>query len=351
MAIVFLWLVYKETDKDKKYKWWVLSTIFSSGAAITKQAGLYVLALGFLLGFYFTYGFKIKQAFATNWKRILIIAAIILIIAVPWYGLKAVQFARGESHSHITTPIQSTNKVHQEDTLMDTVVSALLGLDKYFYFFLIAIPAALFIDNFWRWILVLFVIPYTLIWSAYASYDTRNLAITFPLYTSIIGLGLWSFTNWFLGLLKKIKFLRLPLYIPLIVLIGGLLFGLNRVYNNAYLAERQVELQQQLFSPGLNEQLLAYFADKPDDIKVLTSYPLDYIPGLHGQVNFSFNNLDQFEAHIDSGEIDYVLYPQYTIHEIKDLIIAGEETGRFAPLLSNSDWIPFTLIKVNENSN
>ena len=351
MAVVFLWLLYKETDEDKKYKWWILSTLFSSGAAITKQAGLYVLALGFLLGFYFTFGLRIKQAFANNWKRILIIVAIILVIAVPWYGIKAVQFASGVGQSHFSTPIQSTNRVHQEDTLVDTMISALLGLDKYFYFFLLAIPAALFIDNFWRWILVLFVIPYTLIWSAYASYDTRNLAITFPLYTSIIGLGLWSFTNWFLGLLKKIKFLRLPLYIPLIVIIGGLLFGLNRVYNNTYLAERQLDLQQQLFSADLNEQLLAYFADKPTDIRVLTTYPLDYIPGLHGQVNFFFTNLNEFEAYIESGEIDYVLYPQYTSQEIKDVIAAGEATGRFAPLLSSSDWIPYTLIKVNENSN
>ena len=350
MAIIFLWYVYKEKDEAKKFRWWILSTLFSSGAAITKQAGLYILGLDFLLGFYFVFGIKIKLAFATHWKKILIIVAIILVIAVPWYGIKAVQFALGESHSHIAIPIQSTNRVHQEDTLIDTAISALQGLGKYFYFFLLAIPAFLFIDNFWRWILVLFVIPYTLIWSAYASYDTRNLAITFPIYTTIIGLGLWGFSNWFLALLKKIKFFKVPLFIPLMLLIGGLLIGLNYTFSESYLSEKQIERQRQLFSPGLNEQLLAYFDDSPEDLKVLTVYPLDLIPGLHGQVNFAFNDLGQFEDYINSGEIDYVLYPQYTNQEIKDAISTGEETGRFTFILSNSDWIPYTLISVNSDS-
>jgi len=348
MAMVFLWLVYKETDKDKKFRWWILSTIFSAGAAITKQGGLVLLAVGTLLGFYYTFGFKIKQAFVNNWKKILIIFVIILVVVVPWYGLKIVQFVQGEGRLHLITPITSTNRVHRGDSPVENMASALLGLDKYFYFFLLVIPATLFIDNFWRWILVLFVIPYTLTWSAYASYDTRNLAITFPLYTSIIGLGLWSFTNWVLKLLKKIKFLQLPLYIPLIVIISGGLFGLNKVYSKAYLAEKQVELQQQLFSPSLNEQLLAYFGDMPDDIYILTSYPVDFIPGLQGEINYLFDDLEKFEDYINSGNIDYVLYPRQTTQSIKDVITAGEETGQFTFILSNSDWIPFTLIKVNQ---
>ena len=77
---------------------------------------------------------------------------------------------------------------------------------------------------------------------------------------------------------------------------------------------------------------------------------MDYIPGLHGQVNFSFSNLDQFEEFINSGDIDYVLYPQYTSQEIKEAIAAGEEASQFTVILSNSDWIPFTLIEVNEIS-
>ncbi len=205
MSTVFLWYVFKETDTDKKYRWWILSTLFSAGAALTKQAGLYILGLNFLLGFYFMFGIKIKQAFVANWKRILIIVSIIILIAIPWYGIKAVQFIQGESQSHIATPIQSTNKVHQGDNLVETAISALLELDKYFYFFLLAIPAALFIDNFWRWILILFVIPYTLIWSTYASYDTRNLAITFPIYTTIIGLGVGDSPNGSLRCFKRLN--------------------------------------------------------------------------------------------------------------------------------------------------
>lgn len=351
ISILFLMLLQKETDEHRKINWWILSTIFASGAAITKQAGLYILAINLILGFYFIFGLKIRRAFQSNWKALLTILILAFMIVAPWYGTKAIQFAMGIGQSHLATPVQSTNHVHQQNSIIATAISAFGSLDKYFYFFLIAIPAFIFVDKFWRWILVLVVVPYTLIWSVYASYDTRNLALTFPLYTTIIGLGLWSFTKWTLTQLKKIRFFQIKLIIPLFLIIGGIVLGLTFKYDSTFLENKQVELQTQLFSPNLNQQLISYFADKPSDISVLTPYPLDYIPGLHGQVTFFFNDLEQFRDYVNSESIDYILYPGYTAQSIKNDIANGEEEGKFTEILSNSDWIPYTLIEINNNTN
>ena len=136
--------------------------------------------------------------------------------------------------------------------------------------------------------------------------------------------------------------------IPTAILIAGALLGFSRIYTEKYLTNLQTERQKQLFSPGLNQQLMDYFADLPGDIKVLTPYPLDYIPGLHGQITFTYGDLEAFNAYVDSGDIDYLLYPEYTSQPIIEEITAGEETGKFTYILENKEWISFTLIKINQ---
>ena len=170
--------------------------------------------------------------------------------------------------------------------------------------------------------------------------------MVFPLFTTIIGLGCWAIIRKISILLEKINFFRIRILIPTSLLLLGLLIGLGFTYDNQTLYEEQKELQEQLFSPGLNNQLIEYFKDKPDGLRTLTNYPLDYIPGLGGQITFYFDNLEEFSKFIESGDIDYILYPAHTSQSILDEIEHGIEQGFYSVVLQNSEWIPYTLIEI-----
>jgi hypothetical protein len=346
LSIVYLSMIYLEVDREKRFQWWFLAVIFASGASVVKQPGLYILIWTLLFGFFLTKREGITKYFKENWRKILTISIIIMIIVVPWYLIKNIHFALGRDSSHINIPYSTTNRVHQQESPIATIIPALLSLEKYFYLFLFIFPSLIFVNAFWRSIGLLVVIPYTLIWAMYASYSTRNLAVVFPLFTTIIGLGCWAIIRKISILLEKINFFRIRILIPTSLLLLGLLIGLGFTYDNQTLYEEQKELQEQLFSPGLNNQLIEYFKDKPDGLRTLTNYPLDYIPGLGGQITFYFDNLEEFSKFIESGDIDYILYPAHTSQSILDEIEHGIEQGFYSVVLQNSEWIPYTLIKI-----
>ena len=346
LAVIYLSMIYLEEDQEKRFHWWFLAVIFASGASIVKQPGLYILLWTIPIGYFLTKKEGIATYLKRNWQKIISIIVVIMIIVAPWYLVKNIHFALGIDSSHINIPYRSTSRVHQQGSPIATILPALLSLGKYFYLFLFIIPSLVFVNSFWRSIGIFIVIPYTLIWAMYASYSTRNLTLVFPLFTTIIGLGCWAITRKTSMLLEKINFFRIRIFIPISLLFLGFLIGLGFTNDNQTLYEEQKELQEQLFSPGLNNQLIEYFKDKPDDLRTLTNYPLDYIPSLGGQITFYFDSLEEFSKHIESGKIDYILYPAHTSQSILDEIEHGIEQGFYSVVLQNSEWIPYTLIKI-----
>ena len=107
------------------------------------------------------------------------------------------------------------------------------------------------------------------------------------------------------------------------------------------LIQKQETLQKQILNPELNQQLYDYFAANPSEGKILTNYPVDFLPGFEGrQFYFLYNNTKDFEWAIAREGVSYLLVPSFTSQEVKDRISQGVENGEFLFVFSNENFIP-----------
>ncbi len=79
--------------------------------------------------------------------------------------------------------------------------------EKYAFVLLFLIPAFFVLESDLRWVVLLVVLPFTLIWAIYFSYDTRNLALALPFIGGCAGVGLQRFTSLGLQALARLKLL------------------------------------------------------------------------------------------------------------------------------------------------
>ena len=250
ISIIMLWFLHNEQDKEKKKQFYLIAIFFSSGAAVTKQPGLFVLFIILFLGYFMVFGLPSAKIIKQNLKTYLFIVLIILIVVMPWYGLKIIEFIRGIDSSHLLFPINDTQQSHNSTNLLDLLISGLLSLGNPFYILLLVIPSIIVISKFWRWIGLLIVIPYSIIWATYASYDTRNFTLLLPLIAIIVGLGIKVLFDTILMITHKIGIPKIPVIsIPIIIIF--LMIPLLLIFPKDKLIANQIEKQKQIFSPSI----------------------------------------------------------------------------------------------------
>ena len=347
LTIYTLLKAHKSPDKDYRNQALLLGGIFAAGAAITKQAGVYILAVFPILAFFLLIKPFHRPIPREVWKKFLMVLLIAVIIAAPWYIYKQVVFMGNLDTTETSGNISVASATYGNVPLLTQMLDALRSLDKYFWMLLFLLPALLLLDSPYRWIVILIIFPIALIWSGIASYDHRNLSVIYPLMGLATGMAIQRLVELSLSLGARIKLHQwkiLPLLLVVLLIAIGIL---DYKLPAASLQERQIALQKQLFSPSKNEQIYALIASAGPQTKILTNYPIHILPGLeNNQVNFFFSDFQGFMDWIQEPDIQYIFVPTYASDQIKNYIDQALANGTFERVFNDTEWIPFTMYKI-----
>ena len=304
----------------------LLGSLSTAAAAVTKQTGLYVMALyPFLAYFWVLRGnkkFNSRQAILLLAKHLLLV----LLLVVPWYVVIEYHIQFGGNTSNIDYVI---NDIYNGQTLPQRFAAAVDMLGSYFYLYVFLFLSLFVLNAKFRQLLIFFVFPFSILWAFFLSYESRNLAVALPLVSMSTGVALENWVTRLDSLSVRTR-VRLPVYG--FVAIGLLLLGAGTlVYGEEHLINRQIIEQKKIFLPTLNENLYQYFKRQNGAEPVITDYPLDWLPGFKGIWRPErFRDYDLYElALVKYTDAQLLLIPMADIDpriltEIQDRIASGE---------------------------
>ena len=306
----------RQPDKSRRFSFIWLAIIFASGAAVTKQAGLFILGIILVWGMGSLFQCKKASAKEKTIDKSLLLLLTIIIIAASWYIVKEIHISRGIDRSEIAM----VQGVHHYSSYTERLANAFNQLATHRHSKLKPLVWSgillIFCGLFHRksWAVTLFiVIPYSLMWGFFFSYDTRNLALTIPFAAFSAAFGL-AFLKRLLKGCSKIPRREIPL-VPVIIVVLLVLTVLNfTILKKGTLIQHQTHLRMKIGNARLNELLYQYHQQKGIKGKIATNYPyLEYLPGLgqfylprRTRINIEF--LDYLESE-KGKDIHYFLMP------------------------------------------
>jgi len=156
-------------------------------AAATKQAGLLmVFAYPVLLAA------TTKLPRATKLRLAIISIGLGAFLAAPSYAAWQYRLSAGQDKVLIETVVTAKH-LHGDRDVIERLAHAMSILYDKLGLALITVLIAAYIfalrDTRWRWVLCLFVLPYTIIWAVGFSYSLRNLLPIIPLSAALCGLA------------------------------------------------------------------------------------------------------------------------------------------------------------------
>jgi hypothetical protein len=343
MAIYFLIKSQRALEIEERYRSLLMGAVFAAGAAVTKQPGVYIALCYPVLAWLI-----LRSSDWSLWKErakdFLLRFGLIYLIWISWYVFKGIQVLTGADRPHLEVLIDLSANTYGNVSLFQQIVAAMAQFDKFLILFVVIVLALPFMDRFYR-ALALLMLPYPLVWAWFAGYDTRNLAIFLPMFALISGYSVDIFVNKAFEIARKINLLKIPVYVPL-AFVCIILVSLGVVISPG-LYDRQVSLQKQNFSPKTNEVLYELVAAENSQTRILTNYPMEYLPGLKNyQVRFDFQDENVFLSHLKNQEIEYLLYSNSVTPEIRGYIDSKVNDGSYEVVLVNTQWRKFTLIKI-----
>jgi len=348
LAVYTLLKSRRAANEREKVTGVLLGFFFAAGAAITKQPGIYILIIYPFLAI-LIHGWKNIREWISGHRKLILYGLLLAgLVVIPWYALKAFQFTTGSEASHLLIPVARTSTVFGTLNIIDKISSGLLSLGKYAAGFLFILPALFLMDPAIRWISLLIVLPFTLLWSGYASYDVRNVTLVWAFYSLVIAVSLEAYIQWFFKIGERIlgqhrlRWWGVILTGIILAAAGAVLLPTSRIM------QEQEKLQRQILNPDLNQELYAYFEANPSQGKILTNYPVDYLPGFEGrQFYFLYDNLKDFEWALKLEEVKFLLVPSFASDEVKARLQKGVADGELTPVFSNDSFIPEKFYTIN----
>ncbi len=359
-------------------------------SAVTKQAGLYLVAVMPLAG-----AFLLPEAFRRlgcsgffRWKILLIHLLLALVIVSPYYLLVQQRIRDGRSRSNIRFV---TERIYGERTHFDRfLISGRLFLLKMeagvkgiesarwaeFHkekgypralaeLYSHHLPLGLLLLCLTAWLLfyamknpvqriaLLFIgIPYFLIWSVFYCYDLRNLSLAIPFLALAAGGGAAGILGKEESSARAGRICRIPLW-------GLLLFALLLLYllhpENIYDHHRRklhFSKELEIGVPALNKKLITYHEKHPEMKKIATDYEyFNLIPGMKGLLHyeeFSTRNDLEWESYCSlfhNPEVGFLLMPSYTMGQIQEDVAARERSGSLRILFQEDIYTFIEILK------
>lgn len=318
-----------DVGKRKLLRALTLAVIFASTAAITKQAGLFILlvilvfsslAFSSLSRFKSRFKARARLPAKTIFKTVLFFLLIVSVITVSWYGLKEIQISKGLDRSMIQK-VQDVHKQKDPSKRFGQAMDELLThrhvkLKPLILLFLLFVLLGLFRRESW-WSTLFIAIPFTLIWGFFFSYDLRNLSLAVPFmaFSGAFGIAFIKVKSGaLLSRLKAKRPIRLPVkYILLFVVL--LLAVLNfAILDHDTLLRHQRKQMTISGEPDVNRRLYHYHEKNGITGNIATNYLyLRRLPGLmrffyHGPARISPGFMDMLESE-QGRHIHFLLMP------------------------------------------
>jgi hypothetical protein len=293
----------------------LLGSLSTAAAAVTKQTGLYVMALYPIFAYLWVLRGRneigLRQAF--TWLAPQFLLA--LLIVVPWYAYMEYRILFGGNVSNIQFVI---NDIYNGQTLPERFVAAVDGIGIYAWVFLFALVSLLVLDSSFRQLLILMVFPFSILWAFFLSYEARNLAVAMPLLALSVGTAVEAWVPRVRGALSGRKAVRGPLYVPILGAMALVALG-TLFFSEDVIMARQVSEQRQIFQPELNQKIYRYFASHNGPEPIITSYPVGWLPDLEPYWEYDrFQSLGAFHNSLERHpDITLLLIP---LHEASPVI-------------------------------
>ena len=343
-ALYMLIKAHHTSDLKQRGQLYLLGALFSAGAAVTKQSGVY-MALCYPVLVYADVAFSKVSLEKKQLRTWIISFALVSLIWISWYVLKEIRILAGMDYANIDTLVNLSSDKYESSSLFQQVGTAIGQHTEFIILFLLIAVVFPWMDRFYKVLTLLFA-PYPLIWAWMASYDTRNLGVFLPVLAVVAGYAIDRLLLQLVQLSERARITRVPIAVPL-ALTGAALMSLNFIATPQKLERRQVDLQRQIFSSKKNHMLLDLVAENGPQTRIMTNYPMEYIPGLgEYQVRFDYQDYDTFLVKLQNSDADYLLVPNATDDQIKDYIDSKVQAGEYQVVSRDKQWKVFTLIKI-----
>jgi len=331
-------------DIKERGQLYILGALFSAGAAVAKQAGVY-MALCYPILVYADVRFSKVIVEKKQLRTWIISFVLISLIWVSWYVLKEVRILAGMDYANIDRLVDLSAQRYDNPNLFLQIAAAIGPHTEFVILFLLIAIVFPWMDRFYQ-VLTLVFAPYPLIWAWLASYDTRNLSVFLPVLALVAGYAIDRIILQLTHLSEKSRMTQIPMAIPVAFACIALV-SLNFIATPQKLAQRQTALQKEIFSPSKNQMLYDLVASNGPQTRVLTNYPMNFIPGLGKyQARFDFDDYNSFLARVQNPEIEYMLVPNAIDEKIKDYIDAKIAAGDYQVISKDKQWKVFTLIRI-----
>jgi hypothetical protein len=321
-ATVYALLVARQTDdRVLRGRYVLLGAVLAAGAALTKQAGLFMMLAYPLLAWLFVFRSQgVAAHWRSGWRSLLsMLAAGLTSVAVagPWYVYKEMEIRAG-TVPHIASYLLFD--IHQGRNVWERLV---FGGGKMLHALtipgacvLLVLLAASLRDPLHRWLTALIVVPFYLIWNIGFSYDTRNVALAIPFAGVAAGIGTRHLAEllsrlaarYNKGLLEWVPdLLRVRvIYLAIVLIVAAGI--LNQRITAADLRARQQHLQRSVGWAALNEKLYSYDAQVGFGGKIASDYlPLRWLPGLQQHYsNCPMSYPEEFQKQWKQADVHYV---------------------------------------------
>ncbi len=263
-------------NSNQQLQYMSIGAVFAAGAALTKQNGLYILAIFPFLSYWL-----IIRNIATLNRREQIIqilkwAGISLVIILPWYLFNEYRILAGSNETNIA---YLAIERHEGRNIFERLFRAMGLLEEYVFLYPLILLSLPFLESTVIWISLTVLLPYSLIWAFAFSTFPRNLSIALPLLGMVTGLSAQNVVNLGKGFLEKIKFDQMRLFLMVIIAMLMIIIG-SLFVSDAILIEHQEEQQKDILLRSINHKIYDYFEENGQYEPIMTNYPIQYLPGM-----------------------------------------------------------------------
>ncbi|MCL4258414.1 MAG: hypothetical protein KJZ53_07795 [Anaerolineales bacterium] len=308
-----------------------LGFLVTAVVGVTKQTGMYIVAVYPL--FAYLWVLRDRRDFDRR-KALLFIGRnllLVLIMVLPWYLYVQYNIMLGNRTSNIQYVISD---IYGGQTLWERFVIAVRSLHLYIYWYIFLLLSLPVLSRPLRQLVLLVVLPFSILWAVFLSYEYRNLAIALPLLALVNGAAVEEWVlrgrRWLASRGSAVTwrsqsssaasgFLR-PAKLLALLLALGALFSLTVTGDD--LIARQVYQERAMFSRPLNDRLYSYLSQTGGPEPIITFYPVGWLPDLEGTWRFEkFEDLAGFQQTLaNNPRASLLLVPFWAAPPIWDFI-------------------------------
>lgn len=328
-------LVAPPRDTTARLRSLWLSCACAAAAALTKQAGVYLLLVWPLLAF----ALRDRD---DRQRPARVIPVSWVVFAAPVFAFYVHRYdaiRRGLDFSNVR---YVTHDIYQGASVLQRAMHALQSLGIYVLLLVVPFAAIWFLPRWCRWLVALIALPFSVIWACYFSYDTRNLVLALPFAGIAAGIA----TEQLMAYGARVA-VRFPLRLIGAVAAFVLLAGAAAMFSRDRIEATQLRQQREILCAPLNQRLYDWFGSHSREGRIATNYAIDFLPDLKGQrYPVTFVDVAELAAAESRSDVAYVLVPAAVPGAVRHAIDERRQRGEYELLFEQSSECEYAFYRV-----